>query len=97
MAFVEGGARSFSCVSRMSEKKRWLFVAVFATAMAWMESATVVYLRTLVDRIVPYQPNPLPVSVGLGRAELVRELATLIMLLTVDWFIILDGRRWRPI
>jgi len=28
--------------------------------MAWMEAATVVYLRTLVDRLDPYQPLPLP-------------------------------------
>jgi len=66
----------------MNERKRWLLVFFFATAMAWMEAATVVYLRTLVDRIVPYQPNPLPVSVGLGKTELVRELATLILLLS---------------
>ncbi len=69
----------------MSERKRWLLVALFAVAMAWMEAATVVYLRTLVDRIVPYQPNPLPVSVGLGKTELARELATLIMLFAVGW------------
>jgi len=66
----------------MNERKHWTLVVVFATAMAWMEAATVVYLRTLADRIVPYQPNPLPVSVGLGKTELVRELATLIMLLS---------------
>lgn len=64
----------------MNERKRWLLVALFAVAMAWMEAATVVYLRTLIDRIVPYQPIPLPVSVGLGKTELVRELATLILL-----------------
>ncbi len=76
----------------MTDKKRWLSVFVFATAMAWMESATVVYLRTLVGRIDPYQANPLPVSVGLGQTELIREAATLIMLLTVG---VLAGRTWR--
>jgi len=69
----------------MNERSRWMLVIVFATAMAWMEAATVVYLRTLVGRIVPHQLDPLPLSVGLGEDELVRELATLIMLLTVGW------------
>jgi hypothetical protein len=76
----------------MSEKKRWMIVVLFAVAMAWMESATVTYLRTLVGRIDPYQAEPLPISVGLGQAELVREAATLVMLLTVGW---LAGRTWR--
>src|SRR5512136_80084 len=60
--------------------------------MAWMESATVVYLRVLVGRINPHQVNPLPVSVGLGKTELIREAATLIMLLTIG---LLAGRTWR--
>jgi hypothetical protein len=76
----------------VSEKKRWLVVALFAVAMAWMESATVVYLRTLVGRIDPYQREPLPISVGLGQTEIVREAATLAMLLTVG---LLAGRTWR--
>lgn len=76
----------------MSEKKRWLIVVLFAVAMAWMESATVIYLRTLVGRIEPYQARPLPISVGLGETELVREVATMLMLVTVGW---LAGRTWR--
>ena len=76
----------------MRERTRWLIVFIFATAMAWMESATVVYLRTLVGRIEPHQANPLPVSVGLGQTEIIREAATLIMLLTVG---LLAGRTWR--
>ena len=76
----------------MRERTRWLIVFIFATAMAWMESATVVYLRTLVGRINPHQANPLPVSVGLGQTEIIREAATLIMLLTVG---LLAGRTWR--
>ena len=43
--------------------------------MAWVESA-VDYLRTHIDRIVPYQPDPLPIIGGLGPVELVRELNT---------------------
>lgn len=76
----------------MTDKKRWLVVFVFAVAMAWLESATVVYLRTLVGRIDPHQANPLPLSVGLGQTELIREAATLIMLLAAG---LLAGRTWR--
>lgn len=71
---------------------RWLTVAVFAVAMAWVESAVVYYLRTHIDRIVPYQPNPLPILGGLGPVELLRELATMIMLFTVG---VLAGQTWR--
>jgi hypothetical protein len=67
----------------MSPRGRWIAVVVFATAMAWMESATVVYLRLLVDRVIPYQVNPLPQHPLLGPTELVRELATLLMLFIV--------------
>jgi hypothetical protein len=76
----------------MRERTRWFIVVIFAIAMAWMESATVVYLRVLVGRLEPYQVNPLPVSVGLGKTELIREAATLIMLLTAG---LLAGRTWR--
>ncbi len=65
--------------------KRWLIVALFSVAMAWVESAVVVYLRTLADRLQPYQPNPLPEFGELGPTELVREVATLVMLFTVGW------------
>ena len=68
-----------------SEQRKWLVVAVYAVAMAWVEAAVVYYLRTMVNRIEPYQPNPLPIATGLGEAELVREAATLIMLLAVGW------------
>src|SRR5437879_6127982 len=71
---------------------RWIVVALYATAMAWVESAVVFYLRTMVDRIEPYQPDPLPFSSGFGLAELVREAATMVMLLMVG---ILAGRSWR--
>jgi hypothetical protein len=76
----------------MSERSRWLVVVLFGTAMGWMESATVVYLRMLVGRVNPYQLNPLPRHDALGNTELVRELATLLMLLAVGW---LAGRTWR--
>src|SRR5690242_9759131 len=73
-------------------RNRWLVVALYAIAMAWVEAAVVYYLRTLVDRIDPYQPNPLPIATGLGEAELVREFATLAMLVAVGW---LAGATWR--
>lgn len=66
-------------------ESRWAVTVLFAAAMAWVESAVVYYLRTLIDRIEPYQTNPLPVVGGLGEAELVRELATMVMLLAVGW------------
>ena len=71
---------------------RWAVVCGFAVAMAWLESATVYYLRTLVNRIEPYQPNPLPIQGILGQVELVREIATLVMLFAVG---VLAGRTWR--
>ncbi len=65
---------------------------VFAVAMAWMEAATVVYLRSLVNRINPYQIHPLPFAVLPAWVELVREAATLLLLLSVAW---LAGTAWR--
>lgn len=62
-----------------------LLVVLYAIAMAWAESATVVYLRTVVDRMEPYQSNPLPRAGNLETTELVREAATLIMIATVGW------------
>ncbi len=71
---------------------RWCMVSLYAAAMAWVEAAVVFYLRTHVDRIQPYQPNPLPEVAGFSSVELVREAATLIMLFTVGW---LAGTNWR--
>jgi hypothetical protein len=75
-----------------SDPVRWFTVFFFAAAMAWVESAVVYYLRTMIDRIEPYQANPLPVAGGLGGVELVREAATLLMLVAVG---MLAGRTWR--
>jgi len=58
-------------------------VVAFAVSMAWVEAAAVFYLRTLVDRIEPHQPSPLPLVPGLQKVELIREAATLIMLWTL--------------
>lgn len=78
--------------TNQSNSGRWLTVVLFAVAMAWVESAVVFYLRTMIDRIEPYQTNPLPIFGGLGSVELAREAATLVMLLTVG---LLAGRTWR--
>jgi len=77
---------------KIARFERWLIVVVFAAAMAWVESAVVFYLRSMMDRLEPYQPDPLPVIGGFASVELPRELATLIMLFTVGW---LAGRTWR--
>jgi len=76
----------------MTERKKWWTVVLFGLAMAWMESATVAYLRMLVDRVNPYQTRPLPLHPELASTEVVRELATMVMLFTVGW---LAGRDWR--
>ena len=74
-----------------SERRLWLATVLFAVGMAWVESASVYYLRVLVDRVEPYQPNPLPIQNVLGPIELVREAATLLMLLAVG---MLAARTW---
>ncbi len=74
--------------------RRWIVVASFAIAMAWVEAATVYYLRVMVDRVVPYQPNPLPIRADLGQIELWREAATIVMLLAVG-MLAARGRRQR--
>src|SRR5271156_3281024 len=71
---------------------RWGVVVIFAVAMAWVESAVVFYLRSMMNRIEPYQPTPLPAIGGFAAVELPRELATLVMLFAVG---MLAGRTWR--
>ena len=73
-------------------KRRWTVVAIFAFAMGYAEAAVVYYLRTMVDRIQPYQTNPLPDIPALALPELARELATMFMLATVG---ALAGYTWR--
>ena len=76
----------------LSERTRWAIVMTFAIAMAYLEAATVFYIRALVDRIEPYQANPLPMYEALGTVELWREAATLVMLASLG---MLAGRTWR--
>lgn len=75
-----------------SPRARWLAVAVYAVAMAWVESAVVLYLRTMTQRLDPVQAPPLPLLPRVTEAELVREAATLLMLGAVGW---LAGRDLR--
>jgi len=76
----------------VSGRTRWLVVMAFVASMAWVEAAVVAYLRILIDRTEPYQPDPLPLVGGLGGTELIREAATLLMLLAIG---ILAGKTWR--
>lgn len=77
---------------RLSERSRWAIVMAYAIAMAWLEAACVLYIRTLVDRLEPYQAHPLPMNATLGNVELWREAATLVMIATMA---LLAGRTWR--
>jgi len=82
-------------IHHFSERTRWTLVVAFAIAMAWVEAASVFYIRALVDRIVPYQADPLPqeaMNGALGAVELVREGATLVMLATLG---MVAGSTWR--
>jgi hypothetical protein len=68
-------------------------VFVFAFAMAYMESAVVVYLQRALG-ITPDSLFPLQKSETLGSLaaiEVGREFATMVMLVAVGWFL---GRRW---
>ncbi|RIK55322.1 MAG: hypothetical protein DCC59_01260 [Chloroflexi bacterium] len=64
--------------------KSLLWVGLFAVAMAYLESAVVVYLRRLygindlIQSVSPFDPQ-------IGTIELGREAATLVMLLSVGW------------
>jgi hypothetical protein len=76
----------------LSDRRRWAVVMTFAIAMAWVEAASVFYIRALVDRIEPYQPDPLPMHGALGNVELWREASTLVMIAALG---LLAGRTWR--
>ena len=75
----------------MQSKNLW-WVGFYAVAMAYLESAVVVYLRRiygisdLILHVPPFDPQ-------IAAIELGRELATLIMLLAVGWA---AGKRFQP-
>jgi hypothetical protein len=67
--------------------RRWVGVAAYAIAMAYVESAAVLYLRTIyggVDPVGPRRPpfNPVPDFVWI---EIGREAATVVMLAAVGY------------
>lgn len=79
--------------SKSSEfRQRALLVVIFAFAMAYFESAAVVYLQRALD-MTPQTIFPLRNQNslgGLGGVEIGREAATLVMLATVGW---ITGKR----
>lgn len=73
-------------------RKRAILVGIFAFAMAYFESATVVYLQRALN-MTPQSIFPLRNENslgGLGGIEIGREAATLVMLAMVGW---ITGRR----
>ena len=78
---------------------RWIWVIIFAVGFAWVESAVVVYLREIFltgSSIFPLSinwENERYVGNYLTRIELLREFATIVMLVSVGW---LAGKtRWQ--
>jgi hypothetical protein len=65
-----------------TRKLRW--VAFFAVAMAYLEAATVVYLRRVFG-ITDLIRDSSPLDPLLAKVELGREMATLAMILAVGW------------
>jgi hypothetical protein len=66
--------------------KRFLWVSIYAIAMALLEAVVVAYIRALIDIADDH------VSLGAyARMELWREVATIVMLVSVGW---MAGRRW---
>lgn len=73
--------------ARSAFLKRALVVALFAFAMAYLESAVVVYLQRALS-MTPLTLFPLRDQTtlgGLGNIEVGREVATIVMLATMGW------------
>jgi hypothetical protein len=71
--------------------RNWVWVVVFAIAFAWVESAVVVYLREIYfdggfrfPLIVKWEDGKHVIG-HLVRIEFGREIATIIMLVTIGW------------
>src|SRR5437867_13357428 len=67
----------------MTDKQRWLGDVLYGAAMAYVAAAVALYLRTMVDRLDPYQFPPVTLPAHLVGADLVREVPTLFMLFAV--------------
>jgi hypothetical protein len=68
-----------------NRRRRWLVVVLFAIAMAYLEAAVVLDLRTIHGELDPFLPVVTPMPLHLAKAEVVRELATMIMLAATGW------------
>jgi hypothetical protein len=75
----------------MDSFRRWIWVAAFAIAFAWVEGAIVVYLREIYfggsfsfPVVMEWREGELVVD-RLMRIEFVREIATILMLVAVGW------------
>ena len=68
----------------MKLTKKIVWIVIFAIAMAFLEAAVVVYLRRLYGISDPILTVP-PFDPQIARIELGRELATLLMLLSLGW------------
>jgi hypothetical protein len=65
--------------------RRLLVLALFVVAMAYLEAAVVLDLRTIHGQLDPYQPVATPMPMHLAKAEVAREAATMVMLATAGW------------
>ena len=70
---------------------RWIWVACYAIAFAWVESSVVVYLREIYYNgsfyfpiVIEWERGKIVVDKLMG-IELGREIATIIMLISVGW------------
>lgn len=71
--------------------RRWIWVAAFAIAFAWVEGAIVVYLREIYfgenfsfPVVIEWREGDLMVD-RLMRIEFGREIATIVMFVAVGW------------
>ena len=74
-----------------STLRNWIWVIVFAVAFAWVESAVVVYLRTIFfdggfsfPLVIKWEEGKRIVD-PLVHIEFVREIATILMLVAIGW------------
>ena len=72
-------------LTRAARWRRLLVLALFAIAMAYLEAAVVLDLRTIHGQLDPYQPVANPMPMHLAKAEVAREAATMVMLATAGW------------
>src|SRR5439155_16735423 len=52
-----GHGREPHMTRRAGARARWWLVVAFAIGMAWVEAASVLYMRVIADRVEHYQPD----------------------------------------